>query len=124
MRIIKASHVRRRVARLDAGGKHGRPFTVGRVKNEPHVLVRVPLGLLDAIDPGNKARVARYAARSTPLPAVLASYSERSCRRGIAQLFVWNGNHRVAAARLRGQREIAVLVPRSDWQRWHSCRQG
>ena len=122
MKVIKASRVRRYVARLDTGGKHGKPFTVGRVRDEPHALVRMPLSVLDAIEPGDTARVARYAERSTPLPPVLVWYGERACRRGAGELFVWNGNHRVAAARLRGQQTIAVLIPRSDLKRWQTCR--
>lgn len=120
-KIVKASRVRRYVARIDARGKHGRPKTVGRVRDEAHVLVRVPLDKLDAIVPADTARIERYAAMSTPIPPVLAFYGERSCRRGADQMFVWNGNHRVAAARMRGQHSVPVLVPVSDWRRWKTC---
>jgi len=120
--IVKASRVRRYVARLDARGKHGRAKTVGRVRDEPHVRARVPVEVLDAIEPADGRRIVEYASRATPLPPVLAQYSERSCRRGHQQLFVWNGNHRIAAAKLRGQREVEVLVPLSDWRRWLTCR--
>lgn len=117
-RLVSPAVVRRYVARIDTAGKHGGPATVARVVDEPHVLVRVPLAKLDAIDSADRSRVERYAARPTPFPPILAAYSERSCKRGMQQLFVWNGNHRVSAARLRGDANIAVLVPRSAWRRF------
>jgi hypothetical protein len=122
MRIVPASKVRRHVARTDTGGKHGRPATIARVRDEPHVRIRLPLDALDIHEPADVGRVAAYAARKTPFPAVLASYGERACRRRITTLFVWNGNHRGAAARLRGDRDIDVLVPKTDWNRWRTCR--
>lgn len=121
-KIVKANRVRRYVARIDTRGKHGRPKTIGRVRDEAHVLVRVSLENLDAIEPADTTRIERYAAMPTPIPPVLATYSDRSCKRGIEQMFVWNGNHRVAAARLRGQKNVQVLVPVSDWKRWRTCR--
>ena len=118
MKIVKPSRVRRYVARLDARGKHGRPATVSRVRDEPYARVRVAVDRLDAIEPANRERIQAYATRSTPFPPVLAQYGARSCRKNVDELFVWNGNHRVAAARLRGDRTIEVLVPISDYRRW------
>lgn len=47
---------------------------------------------------------------------------DHACRKGIATMFVWNGNHRSTAARLRGDTSIDVLIPKSDWNRWRTCR--
>ena len=117
---MPADAVRAHVAEADTGGKHGKPATVGSVRDEDHVRVTVPLEHLDAIDPADTARVKEYAERGTPMPAISASYSSRSHAKGKGTLYVPNGNHRVAAARARGDTHIEAVVPKSDWERWSS----
>lgn len=117
---VSAEAVRAHVASVDTGGKHGKPATVGSVRDEDHVRVTVPLAHLDTIDPADTDRVKQYAERDTPMPAISATYNDRSHGKGKPTLYVPNGNHRVAAARARGDTHIEALVPKSDWDRWLS----
>ena len=120
MESMSAESVRAHVSAVDKGGKHGHPATVGRVKDVPHIKTTLSLDDLDVIEPGDTRRVAEYAARETPMPAIQGGYNARSHGRGKATVYVPNGNHRVAAAKLRGDTHIEVIMPTADFELWSS----
>jgi len=120
MESMSAESVRAHVSAVDKGGKHGHPATVGRVKDVPHIKTTLSLDDLDVIEPGDTRRVAEYAARETPMPAIQGGYNARSYGRGKATVYVPNGNHRVAAAKLRGDTHIEVIMPTADFELWSS----
>ncbi|HUV63551.1 MAG TPA: hypothetical protein VMW24_06600, partial [Sedimentisphaerales bacterium] len=113
--------VRQHMQQMDLGGKHGKeqPAIYRQVKDEPHVKVTVPLDQVDAIEPNDKKRVQNYAGRNSPIPAVRGKHGALARRRGSKQIFIQDGNHRVAAARERGDTHIEVMMSAEDWKRFH-----
>jgi len=63
--------------------------------------VELPLDEVDADTPISSGIVERYAKRDTPFPAIVTDSSGK----------VVDGNHRVAAARVRGDKTISAYVP-------------
>ncbi len=117
--FLSPTAVREHAKHTGRTGKHGTPdFDVSRIKNVRHVRLSVPLAFLDAVEPTDSARIEAYARRETAFPSIIGSYNARSFRRGHPTIYVSNGNHRVAAAVLRGDTHISVIMPEEDWNRW------
>lgn len=88
--------------------------------DKPFALASIPIDALnfqDIADSGEEriARAERYARMDTPLPPALASY--RGGRRNAPRAYVTDGNHRVLAATLRGNRTALVYIPVDDLYR-------
>lgn len=115
---VSAADARAHAVAMDEGGKHGKAGAGPTPADVPHVRVTVPISDLDAIDPADRGRVDEYAKRTTPIPAVHAGYNARSASRGKGKIYVANGNHRVAAAKARGDTHIEVVMPAADHGRW------
>jgi len=117
---ITEAKARRSAKAADKAGKHGKeqPAAVyDRIKGD-YVKVSVPIDSLDAIEPGDKARVAEYAEREGEVPPIRVGYSKRSAGKGVDKLYVADGNHRVAAAKARGDKFIEAMIPEADKGRW------
>jgi hypothetical protein len=84
------------------------------------VLAKVPIAALNyqTAEESSEERIARaraYAARPGVFPPGIALYGARSQRRGVGQGFVMDGNHRVLAARMRGDCAVRMFMPASDY---------
>lgn len=80
-----------------------------------YVRVRVPLSDLDASHE-NLEREKEYAQREGQFPPIYGRYGPRAQKNGRQKIFVADGNHRVAASDLRGDTEIEVIMPRSEYE--------
>lgn len=85
----------------------------------------VPVSLLDyqlwedsIID--RRRRAQEYALLGEEFPPILIRYGDRRASRGPATFMVANGNRRVLAAVLRGDKYIQAFVPASHWGNWHN----
>jgi 8-oxo-dGTP pyrophosphatase MutT (NUDIX family)/GNAT superfamily N-acetyltransferase len=89
-----------------------------------HVLVMLPLGRVysdsDAGDlsDASKERVRGYAALNSKAPPIRVLHGAFSASKGSQRAYVVNGNHRVAAARARGDTHIEAMMPVEDWNRF------
>jgi len=143
-RVLGADLIERE-AELAVRGHSGDPKLARQLMEDrvglQHVLVRVPLTMLDfQYDPTGRylphpdyrwagqdrvARTAAYAQLTTPFPPIMVQFGERSANRALAgkqhaKLWVRGGNHRAAAAALRGDASIDAYVPVADWERFVS----
>jgi hypothetical protein len=94
-----------------------------------HVLVRVPVGpeylRLDSDEPGHEGigarRTREYAQLDTEPPPIRIGFGPRAARQGLPSAVVWNGNHRVRAARLQGRPSLLAMMPVEDFHRWQAA---
>lgn len=114
---LTSAEAQRHSDAANTGGKHGKAG-IHQVKDKPHVKVTVPLDQLDADQPVQDGRVQDYAGRTSSMPAVYGVHGARSRRRGSRKIFVQDGNHRVAAAKRRGDTHIEVMIRTEDWDRF------
>lgn len=91
----------------------------GHMPEGDYVLSSLPLTSLHYVDQ-DPDRQEFYAGVGGDLPPVLVHYTEQTAKRRGKQAIVMNGNHRCMAAEMRGDREIAVLMPEADYQRFQS----
>jgi hypothetical protein len=87
---------------------------------------------LDWIDPNedgdrydstvDRARAQSYAEEPGDFPAVHISYGPRRASRGATTAAVQDGGHRVTAARLRGDKNIFVLLPKAEAEQLLAAR--
>lgn len=118
---IPESQVKTLVKRIDQQGKReGLPFSEEEydllyTQKGPYTLLWVPLQTLDSIPSRDIKRIKEYAGRKTEFPPINLRYGKRSAKKKKTTLTVMNGNHRVEAAKLRGDRKIQALIPTEDW---------
>ena len=130
IRTLPEAEVVSRWAELYAAGKHkgyaapkidqhlGRDATWVEVEI-PHDSYNADWNSEDAnLSPTQLKRAEEYARRGGPFPPGMASYNERSARRGIKKVYVTDGNHRAYAAFLSGSPTARFYMPRSDWERF------
>jgi hypothetical protein len=97
-----------------------------------YVLVRVPVGpeylRLDSDEPGHEGigarRTREYAQLDTEPPPIRIGFGPQAARRGLTSAVVWNGNHRVRAARLQGRPSLLAMMPVEDFRRWRVALDG
>ena len=123
---VNRSYVARRYSIVVSRGWHGRaPGTETTLTHIPHespiwILAYIPIAALN-YQTGEQAgapRISRaraYAARSGPLPPGIAKYSKYAVRKGFRQAYVADGNHRVMAATMRGDKAIRMYMPLPDY---------
>jgi hypothetical protein len=130
----------------DRAGKHGKEQDAAayHVPEEEHVLVDVPVdhtldhdvydrdtgdsGGLDSrtgthLGAHKKARVEDYAARTTKAPPIHLTYGARAQQKAHGQAGVMQGNHRLEAAKQRGDGTITAMMPRSHFEAWKAHRE-
>jgi hypothetical protein len=117
------------MSQQDIEGKHGKVFGdyqtaanyAERIKiypsREPFVYISdLPLKYLQLGHlPEEPRRVEAYAELTTPPPPIYVGYSDYMIRKGLKPQ-VNNGNHRVVAARMRGDAVIDAIMTQESWK--------
>jgi len=122
---VSRNHVARRYAVVFTRGQHGKApdeamsSHVVRADSD-WILAYVPIAALNyqtAAESGAPriSRARAYAMRPGPLPPGIAKYGKFAQRRRIAKGYVADGNHRVMAAVIRGDRAIRMYMPLADY---------
>ncbi len=125
---VTGSYVDRRYGLAYSRGRHGHmPDDVTRtctVQPGPAtaewILAYIPIRALNyqTAEESGGPRISRaraYAARPGVLPPGVAKYGAWAQRRKLAKGYVSDGNHRVLAAVMRGDRAIRMYMPLSDY---------
>jgi hypothetical protein len=128
IRTLPEAEIIRRWAELYAAGKNkgiaapdlkqhlGRDSTWVEVE-VPHDLYDADWNTEDAgLSPAQLKRAEQYAKQPGALPPGMASYRDRSKKRGVRKLYVSDGNHRAYAAFLRGSPTARFYVPLKEWR--------
>ena len=129
--FITGDQFKREMLRQDAGGKHSDPNYVsqpidwdlvishaeGKSKGLPFVHVTgLPIEFLKlSHDPDIPSRVRQYSLKTTPYPPIFVSLTNYAIERDKVdnrpiRILVRNGNHRVAAALLRGDTSVDAYM--------------
>jgi len=90
----------------------------------PHELYDADWMIQNGLSESKLKRAEKYAQQPGPLPPGMATYNERSFKRGIRQVFVQDGNHRALASSLRGEPTARFYMPLNDWQRFRTAIEG
>jgi hypothetical protein len=120
---VGRSHVARRYSIVYSRGRHAQDpddALTQRIEGSEWILAYVPIAALNyqsAAESGAPriSRARAYAARPGPLPPGVAKYSAWAQRRKLARGYVLDGNHRVLAAVIRGDRAIRMYMPLHDY---------
>ena len=131
LRDVPASVVKKSEKVADSSGKQG-----FRSSGDPHFasldkqvskhdewsLVDVSIGLLDtsAVDSKESESLIREYVKmgGKGAPPLRIGFSKRSAKMGKRTIFVANGNHRVEAAKRRGEAMIRAYIPKEDYLRF------
>jgi hypothetical protein len=120
---VSRAHVARRYSIVFSRGRHGHDpddALTERIEGAEWVLAYVPIAALNyqsAAESGAPriSRARAYAARPGALPPGVAKYSAWAQRRKLARGYVLDGNHRVLAAVIRGDKAIRMYLPLYDY---------
>ena len=85
------------------------------------VVASIPLDALDyqRAEDSSDTRIAlarRYARRKGEFPPGVGSYGPLSQKRRTGRVYVQDGNHRALAAQMRGDRDIRMLMPSTEYR--------
>jgi len=114
----------------DSQGKHtGKALALYErlLEHGSWLLVQVPVMRLNTMFDDAEHKPSRQSLRlikgyrerpATSAPPVRIHFGAFAARRGRRDAFVANGNHRVLAARMRGDESIEAVMPEADYLRW------
>jgi hypothetical protein len=98
---ISGDDVVKHIQKNGLENEHSARELLGKDAKGRYQKVELPLDEVDADTPISTGKIERYAKRDTPFPAIVTDSSGK----------VVDGNHRVAAARMRGDKTISAYVP-------------
>lgn len=128
-RALSVHEVRAMERFADSAGKHAGQKREPHIERDRWVLIQAPVLRLNTIFDDSEylpsaaatRRILEYRDRpAATAPPVRLGFGAFSARRGARDAYVKNGNHRVLAARMRGDESVEAIMPAEDFERWLS----